>query len=415
MTSMTSNNKISLLSLNINGLRDQSKRLLVFRWLKTLSFSIILLQDVHFSATDLILWNQQWGYPAIWSYYNAILLTNPSMTLSTVPYPYTDRILCASIVHTPNTPPISVGSIYLPANPSQRLQLLQDLQFFPDPDISLLGGDCNLLANPAIDHSPPQMGSSSNQWSLFQAILQQWSLTDLHRHHSSQPGPFTHWQNTPYACVGTRIDYLFTSPNLLPLCEEVQVSYCPYSDHAFLTTAMTLSSTVPHGIGSWKLNTSLLQHSDYCDTIKNIWQNLLQQLLPVPLLWSEAKGIFQAYSIHYANSQRHEHKQIISKMQAEITALQHIASPNETQITLLALWKQSLQEHLSQQAQKIRTWSHVKWFEKGEKSSAYFHRLLAAKRISTAISCLTDKTGTDKSNLESLLNISKQFYQDLYA
>src|SRR5208282_3315652 len=41
--------------------------------------------------------------------------------------------------------------------------------------------------------------------------------------------------------------------------------------------------------------------------------------------------------------------------------------------------------------------------------------LLAAKRISTAISCLTDKTGTDKSDLESLLNISKQFYQDLYA
>src|SRR5271165_1260976 len=119
MTSMTSNNKISLLSLNINGLCDQSKRLLVFRWLKTLSFSIILLQDVHFSATDLILWNQQWGYPAIWSYYNAILLTNPSMTLSTVPYPYTDRILCASIINTPNTPPISVGSIYLPANPSQ--------------------------------------------------------------------------------------------------------------------------------------------------------------------------------------------------------------------------------------------------------------------------------------------------------
>ena len=250
MTSMTSNNKISVLSLNINGLRDQQKRLLVFRWLKTLSFSIIFLQDVHFTELDLNLWNQQWGYPVIWSYYNAILLTKSSMSLSMIPYPHTDRILCASIVHTQNAPPIRVGSIYLPATPTQRLQLLQDLQFCPDPNISLLGGDCNLLANPAIDHSPPQTGSSSTQWSLFQAILQQWSLTDLYRHHSSQLGPFTHWQNTPHARVGTRIDYLFTSPILLPLCDAVQTSYCPYSDHASLTTAMTLSSTAPHGVGT---------------------------------------------------------------------------------------------------------------------------------------------------------------------
>ena len=85
--------------------------------------------------------------------------------------------------------PIILGSIYLPANRQIRLATIPTLPEHLPSSLLLLGGDINIICNPALDHYPAQNRSTSNQWLLLQEKLQHWSLGDLLRHHTYTPWP----------------------------------------------------------------------------------------------------------------------------------------------------------------------------------------------------------------------------------
>ena len=59
---------LSIITLNVNGLRAQRKRLLLFDFLKRSKFDIVLLQETHVSAvSDCVLWNRESGFKGYWS------------------------------------------------------------------------------------------------------------------------------------------------------------------------------------------------------------------------------------------------------------------------------------------------------------------------------------------------------------
>ena len=72
---------LHILSLNINGLREDGRRENIFYWLKQLSYDIILLQDVRCKDNEHALWSLEWGLPVLWSYHNAVLLMNKSLSI----------------------------------------------------------------------------------------------------------------------------------------------------------------------------------------------------------------------------------------------------------------------------------------------------------------------------------------------
>jgi exonuclease III len=108
--------QLQVLSLNINGLRDDARRRGVFYWLKQLVYDVILLQDVRCQRGDIELWSQEWGMPVLWSEYNAILLTNRSMSISKVDLSFPlERCLVGKISCGGVQGDVVVGSIYVPA------------------------------------------------------------------------------------------------------------------------------------------------------------------------------------------------------------------------------------------------------------------------------------------------------------
>ena len=59
---------LKLISLNIRGLNDDTKRNKVFCWLRQCDADVILLQETHCgSEKDLWRWNRQWGGTSYWS------------------------------------------------------------------------------------------------------------------------------------------------------------------------------------------------------------------------------------------------------------------------------------------------------------------------------------------------------------
>ena len=60
--------EISVVSLNVNGLRDHRKRRLLFDFLKYEKFDVIFLQETHIATVeDCVKWNKESGLKGYWS------------------------------------------------------------------------------------------------------------------------------------------------------------------------------------------------------------------------------------------------------------------------------------------------------------------------------------------------------------
>ncbi len=62
---------LTIASLNVRGLRDNTKRREVFNWLRRKQTSIYMLQEVHYTEKSNDLWAAEWGYRTIFSTYSS--------------------------------------------------------------------------------------------------------------------------------------------------------------------------------------------------------------------------------------------------------------------------------------------------------------------------------------------------------
>ena len=51
---------LTIATINVNGLRNNKKRELVFNWLVSKKYNIICLQETHCSDTDIEQWTSDW-------------------------------------------------------------------------------------------------------------------------------------------------------------------------------------------------------------------------------------------------------------------------------------------------------------------------------------------------------------------
>src|SRR4051794_31989785 len=156
----------------------------------------------------------------------------------------------------------------------------------------------SIIANPSLDPLPspsPSQSFSPPHWRDLADTLLQWGLFDLLRLQSPTATQFTHRQNCHAGFVKTRIDYIFSAPSQIPLFSLLQDEICPFSDHFSLSTSLTISSALPYGSGTWRLNTSLLLHQDFCEAIKASWDDIRASPGASTLdTWEQAKSSFQA-------------------------------------------------------------------------------------------------------------------------
>ena len=65
------NNAITIASLNVRGLGNDTKRREILNWLRSKNFSIYLLQEDHCSEKTKDLWTPEWGYTNFFSSFSS--------------------------------------------------------------------------------------------------------------------------------------------------------------------------------------------------------------------------------------------------------------------------------------------------------------------------------------------------------
>jgi exonuclease III len=359
--------QLTILSLNVNGLRDNTKRTNLFLWLKLFPTDIILLQDTHYTPADNDLWTRQWGLPVVWSEFNAALSANRSLILSLVPtLDISSRLTIFTVQIPSHSELVYFGSIYVPAQYNARTQFLANLPPDLPYSLSFLAGDCNMIANPSLDRVPPSNSPPGQHWTLFSSFLQQWELTDIHRSLSNDSDQVTRWAHLPSGLIGRRIDNLFVSIAQLTLFSDTSTLHCPYSDHCALQGKMKIASGATHGCGSWKLNTSLLFDNTYIEGINRIWNDLLANPLSSQhATWEEAKSLFQAYSTHVASSKCKSHNSLISSLQEQLQSLDRLIATSTADNTAIMIERDQvsiqLADALSSSFEGIRIRSRARW------------------------------------------------------
>ena len=62
---------LNICSLNVRGLSWQAKRREMFNWLREKNFHVFFLQEVHCAKETCDLWQNEWGYKALFSCENS--------------------------------------------------------------------------------------------------------------------------------------------------------------------------------------------------------------------------------------------------------------------------------------------------------------------------------------------------------
>ena len=151
---MQANNsfKFKVLSLNVRGIRDQTKRRSIFSFLKDQNANIYFLQETYSEPGDENIWRKEWGGELFFSHgtkhsKGVCTLINPTTQLQ-VECLYSNnsgRIVLITI--SLNGQKVTLCNIYAPNDQAKQLQFLQELNncIIDKTELTslIVGGDWN--------------------------------------------------------------------------------------------------------------------------------------------------------------------------------------------------------------------------------------------------------------------------------
>ena len=219
--------KISICSLNCQGLGDPRKRRDVLDHLRSKDFSILCLQDTHFTKKIENVIRSEWGYKVFFNSFNSqsrgvaiFLRNNFDITVHNSYSDETGNILILDIEIEQHR--LTLVNIYRPNNDDptfyRNLQKLITQQ--GNADI-LIVGDWNMLLNPDIDGRNYKHINNPNARKQVLKTIVELNLYDVWREENENQPKFTWKRKLKNGCVQRgRLDFFLVSESLAHYTRE---------------------------------------------------------------------------------------------------------------------------------------------------------------------------------------------------
>lgn len=270
---------LSVLSLNCNGIRDQSKRSGLLQWLRSLpvAVDVVCFQETHcVSSADCSSWFTSSGFSSCVSpgsnhSCGCIILYRPSLSLVDSWSDAAGRFLQREFSFRDQS--FRVCCVYAPNCNPNRDQFLEDVPDRNDPSVpTLVIGDFNTVFDRSKDrHGSDPHDSSSESSARLVALFNACCIIHIwqYLHPDSSGFTWTRWDGS----IALRIDLCGVPYVWVSSVSSCAVVPCPFSDHCALLLSVSVPDVVPPGPGLWKLNTSILSEDAYFDLISAAWRN----------------------------------------------------------------------------------------------------------------------------------------------
>ena len=412
----------SLVSVNVNGLRDADKRLSFLQWLSHHSPLVVCLQETHaLSADELSQWFSRFGFLCLRSFGSShscgvAILYRPVLSCSAL-CDFDGRFVLGEFTFRDSV--FRVACCYAPNRNPDRDAFFQRCIDSIDPSVpTLLCGDFNTVPDRFIDRRGSCPFDTSRESSnLLSVLFRDCCVVDIWRLKHPGVSGFT-WSKRD-GSMASRIDLVGCPYPWISYVSSADILPCPYSDHSALHLSWSLSPVSPPGPGFWKLNTSILSEDSYFQLISDFWfswQQRRQHFSSLLKWWEEGKSRIKGLSIKYCknrNNCKSLERSILNNLASHLkslvdsgrSSLQHVFNNTLSRLKALDL----------EIARGLQTRSRIQWVEEGESSSAFFLRLVKKNSVDRNITALRADDGSVISDQDGLSRLLCSFYADLFS
>ena len=299
---------LSILSLNCNGISDQSIRAGLAQWLRSLpvTVDVVCLQETHcVSQAECSLWISSSSFlsclsPGSNHSCGCITLYRPSLSFATswanadVRYLQCEFSFCNKVFR--------ICCLYAPNRNPERDQFLENVSDKIDPAVpTLLVGDFNTVFDWVKDRQGSNPSDVSRESSVrLAALFGDCCITDIWRYLHPDSSGYT-WTRAD-GSLASRIDLCGVPYVWVSSVSSCNIVPCPFSDHCALLLSLSVPDVVPPGPGLWKLNTFILSEAEYYGLVAAAWQDWRTSVPRFPSLakwWEEGKSLLKGLTIWY--------------------------------------------------------------------------------------------------------------------
>lgn len=415
---------LKIVTWNVRGFRTLSKRTKVINYLSKLKADICFLQETHITQHE----SQQLQlgqYNKIYSAtYNSkqrgvsILVNNNLLfTQQSITNDPDGRFLIMNV--SINNTPFTLVNVYGPNNDDPLFfhTLFATLQ---DKANILLAGDFNTVINPSLDRSNPTVNTRHTHSSdTIKQYMQSYGLSDSWR--MNNPTKLEYTYTSPHHHSSSRLDFFLISNSLTQYITENKIYPIIISDHAPVSITISNQNTTNKAPSRWRLNTSLLEDTEFNTLIRREWAFFLEtndspEISP-SLLWETGKAVIRGKIISYSSHKKRKKQELESTLEHKIKLLTHQYSTNPDEQTLNDLnhAKAQLDNILHQKTDFIIQQLKYEQFQYSNKSSKLLANLLQHKKEKAIIPTIQNKTGLTTHNSHEINAIFQQYYSDLYS
>ena len=257
----------------MRGLRELAKRLKIFRYIKSLNFDLICLQETHSVEQDEVLWSTQWGSKIIFSHGESNARGVSILISKKAPIKIKESIsdeqgrfinlICEIENHT-----YQVINIYAPNNDTPSFfEALNRKLVDCEVEKKLVLGDFNLTLE-SIDVSTGLQHKNVNAHDVLIRVMDQNDLCDIWRKLNPDDIKFT-WERVNPDVYMARLDFILTSEKAISEVLHAGHDDKFKSDHDIpYITIQPMKLT--RGPGFWRFNNTLLLDKNYVEEVNKI-------------------------------------------------------------------------------------------------------------------------------------------------
>ena len=311
-----------------------------------------------------------------------------------------------------------VVSLYAPNRNPARDQFLDQVSSWVDPAVpTVICGNFNTVFDRSLDRTGSVVSDTSrDSTSILSHLFDDCCVIDIWRYlHPSSSG-YT-WMH-PDGSVFSRIDLVGCPYVWVPSVSLCEIILCPFSDHCAVLLCVTLPDVVPPGPRLWKLNTSILEESDYVRQIEILWSRWRDQKERFPSLakwWEASKSRIKELSINYCCAKSSDNavkRDLLSRLAS------HLKERVDSGVLSLVGPYQSVLQQLAaldvEVAKGAQVCARARWIEEGDTSSSYFFRLENKHGSARWIAAVRNDDGQIVGSPEGLCSSFSTFYLSVF-
>ena len=422
---------VSIISLNVNGLNNNTKLHTTLNSLQNTAADFFFLQETHLSNKNISKVSSQWPGTTFHapgrSHTAGVAILAKEKNFKTIALETDDGGRYILLGCEIDQQKFLLCNLYAPSGAARVKQIQR--KFFFEKLLKLItpymlknfhlivGGDFNTTIS-SIDRSiqsTPAYRCMSNS-SLIN-LIHQLHLADPWRETHTTVEEFTHEGSVGRAW--TRIDRIYTSQTLLPIISLISHEPNIFSDHYNQVHLKIVCTDTHRGKGSWVFNNSLLSDDIYTTKLKTLWEEWTTHIDAYPDIgdwWENGKSKIKAFSITFSKKKSHQKHKQKNSLTKRLRNLNKKLPTNPDKYTPIANnLKNQLRQYEEQEAEGAKVRNKIKWRLEGEKCSKFFLNLEKQQKSKQNLNKLKISNSQVTTDPEIILKEVRSFYKTLYS